>query len=963
MPSYADDILQVIAPNIQVQVGTPPPLPPGSFDTTIETNIFTILDIASRKTEPIGKDRTKDLINKTKPKPPSKFLIKNYTDSSAVSNLSPPPPPQSFSPVILSSSSSPPSPPSSKRPLSDLPSNLPFDEIRYTPQNLLGVIPSASSSDPQRFWDLTWDPFMKSMADAFKDFPSAVYIDPINSCISTPYFSPEAKRHRNGIMGDSRTLDQARTVYLWEMRNRVDQKNILRPRPDGFIDVVPQRSDAKKPRDFIYIEPGKCEKAAGIKNGNGDSLNAFSLIFGIAKGGNENMVQAGGWEIRILFGDVILEMFEGQEEARVTIQKKDPPEKITIKPSIGGVVTTGIGNKIYILTFIPVWNGILISYGIPGSSDWGDSVRFVSIDQNLDINTVITQIINPPPKNDNDTPDPNYIPKTVIKRNKKRYLQPGIRIVNSKTGSESLSSSNTGSGKPATFQMGKRLSVEYYHCGGALKFVPIYFPQYSRYHFIYPGTASNEDLKIKPEYTKTAAGKLQPKPLNDNVFYVQTKSKAVIMPIFGFQSGDFLDFRSHLTTIVRDKRAPFACFSMEFKSYNPEVRVPMQVWGGMIRDHLTGKSGFIEEPPPNQDGVLSAAAISVPRIRSFSIQRSLDGSSGDIVWDRFDPITQTVDSRPFQEVGAIQVQVTGGLNTSPGIVFTGIAYGNAEEDQPGENLVRIPLKGRESKLSSEGGLGLLNVPFFDGYDHRDAMTYMAVYGGFPIDTSLATPFRLISSYNINNPVIDFPMGTPVSEAMDTISKYGGSLYYFNRFGTCVYIDVEKSTGINWNFPDLLLENFSDEPDSTWVRNQIWILALVAYPQPGKPLVTNFADVPTQAVMLSVNLDTYPSFAWAKMAVYAIPQMVRDINELTRQAVRIAQGQSRPRSLARCRIPGNALIELLDTINGKWIVTSISHQVDLQRKTWSTDLGVELFIPDVIPTGSVTLLPLTAIESP
>jgi hypothetical protein len=1000
MPAYGDDELLLVAPNVQVQVGTPLPLPPGTFPPTLPSNIFTILDIYSRKTEPIGKDTTNVLISMTKPKPPTKFLLKNYADPSAVATPAPPPPP---SVVVLASPPTIllPPPPSSKSPIPDLPPNIPFDEIRYVPKDLIGVFPPYSSSPPSPptvspqivplpFPNILWDPFMKSMYESFKDFPSAIYVDEINSCISTPYFSPEAKRHRNGVVNDSRTPYLPTATYKWDMRRKADRRRVLTPRADGAIDVQPQPRNAKNARE-VYLDPGIWENAVGIKNGN--SLNAFSLILGIAGGAYDNYVQVAFWHIRISFGDVILDLFEGKEEARVRIQGKDPPEKVTIKPSVGSVLTTGFGDKVFILTFIPVWNGLLVSYGIPGSSDWGTSIRFIPIDKNLDINTEITNVINPPPKSDMDVPDPNYIPKTVVKRKNKRYLTPGVRIVNAKASSGSLSMSNTGPGKPSILNMGTRLKIEYYRCGGALKFVPVYFPQYSRYHFIYPGSASDKDLttteyvpvappgsspppptspppssppppstSTKPQVKPKPKPGIKPKPPNQNVFKVPTKSQAITMPIFGYQSGSFVDFRTHLTTIVKDKQAPFACFSMEFKSVTPEVRVPMQVWGGMIVDNLVVGGGFAEVPPANQDGVLSAAAISIPRIRSVSVQRSLDGSSGDVVWDRFDPLTQQVDSRPIQEVGAIQIQVTGGANTNPGIIFTGIAYGNAEEDQPGENLIRIPLKGRESKISSEGGLGLINVPFFDGYDHRDAMAYMAVYGGFPINTNLATPFKLISSYNINNPVIDFPMGTPVSQAMDTIAQYGGALYYFDRFGTCIYIDVQSSTGTNWNYPDLALESFSDEPDSTWVRNQIMILALVAYPQPGKPLATNFENVPTQAVMLSVNLDTYPTFAWAKMAVYAIPQMVKDVNELQRQAVQIAKGQSRPRSSARCKIPGNAQIELLDTINYKWIVTSISHQVDLQRKTWSTDIGVELFIPDFEPIAYVTLAPLTPAES-
>ena len=1009
MPSYTDDELWQIAPNIEVQVGSPSQPPPGELPSpAVPANIFTILDIYSRGTEPIGPDTTNDLIKKTKPKPPSHFLIKNYTDP-AVKKMtpSPPPPPSSgtlasappSSGTLASSPPPPPPPPSTKSNLPDLPASLPFDEIKYVPKELVGVIPNKDSWMFKAGIDV-WDPLVKSAAATFKDFPSAVYISPINSCISTPYFSPQAKRHRNGILNDSTTTNERNTTYLWEMEDQEERRAILSTRGDGIINVTPQPCDAKSPRNFIYLDSAKREKSYYINNG--DCLNAFSLIFGITKGTNNNMSQAGSWSIGLSFGDVMFWMFEGKEEGHVSIKEKTPADKITIKPSVGNVLTTDFGGRVFILSFIPVWNGILVSYGVPGSSNWGDSVSFIAIDQDLDINQEISTIINPPPKSDFDVPDPNYIPKTVVMRNGKRYKTPGVRLVNSKTGKSSLPRSNTGNGKPSTFDMGTRINVMYYHCGGALKFVPLYFPQYSRYHFVYPGAASNADLTAASEYEpvtppgsppppppppsskKRKKPKIKKKPINQNVFLVPTKSKAITMPIFGFQSGNFVDFRTHLCTIVTDQSGPFACFSMEFKSLTPSLRVPIQVWGGIIVDNVITDDGFATQAPPNQDGTLSSPILSpsgaswISRIRSVNVQRALDGSSGTIEWDRFDPINQRLDDRPYQQVGAIQIQALGGANTIPGIIFTGIAYGNAEEDNPGENIIRIPLKGRESKISAEGGIALVNVPFFDGYDHRDAMNYMAAYGGFPIswtdsrsgDTSphsipsdpLATPFKLISSYNINNPVVDFPMGTPVSQAMDTISQYGGALYYFNRFGTCVYIDVEKSTGIDWYYPDLAVENFSDEPDHTWVRNQILIMGLVAYPQIGKPLATNSGTTPTQAVMLSVNLETYPTFAWTKMAVYTIPQMVKDINELQRQAVQIAKGQSRPRSLARCKIPGNSNIELLDTINHKWLVVSISHQIDLQRKTWSTDLGIELFVPDVVPivdTGD--LIPLTPIE--
>jgi hypothetical protein len=193
--------------------------------------------------------------------------------------------------------------------------------------------------------------------------------------------------------------------------------------------------------------------------------------------------------------------------------------------------------------------------------------------------------------------------------------------------------------------------------------------------------------------------------------------------------------------------------------------------------------------------------------------------------------------------------------------------------------------------------------------------------------------------------------------MDTIATAAGSLYYFDRLGTMVYMSANVTTGVNWNYPDLFLESFSDEPDHTWVRNMIILFALVAHPSAHQTINVDYTTVPTQMVMMRIPLVTYPEFAWAKMGVYTIQQVVRDTEEVVRQGIQIATGQSRPRATARCRIPGNAQIELLDTINERWAVTSISQQVDTQRKTWSTEIGVEMIRPE-IQVGDWDMLPMS-----
>jgi hypothetical protein len=313
----------------------------------------------------------------------------------------------------------------------------------------------------------------------------------------------------------------------------------------------------------------------------------------------------------------------------------------------------------------------------------------------------------------------------------------------------------------------------------------------------------------------------------------------------------------------------------------------------------------------------------------------------------------------MQNVGAIQVALAGGANTIPGIVFTGLAMGNAQENSPDENHVRIPLRGRESKLDTDGGIVLLGAPYFDGMDHRDAMTFLANYGAVPIDTSLAEPFPLISSLNLRNPIFDFPNGTGVNQAMETVSQSAGTIYYFDRFGTLIYFEAAKTTGRNWNYPDLNLEQFSDEPDFQWLRDRIIIRSTVRAPGSNRFVPGNdpTEQIPIELVEVKVSMTSIPTFPWPRIGVYTIPQIVDSRAELIRLAYQMAKGIARPRSASRCQIPGNAQMELHDLINSNWLVTSISHNVDTQAKRWTMNVGVELFVDIGVNVGAPIIKPL------
>jgi hypothetical protein len=944
MTAFSDDQLAAYAPNIVVRVATPIPYTSSnvSFSESIPQVVSSILDIATKGTGVIGADQTRDLAKKSFSKNPAKFWIKLYGSSQG--RIGSPSPASPASPV------SPP-PESSSTSVKDLPDNLPFDEILYEIGDLPGLnLPVRPPDAPPE----ERTPLEISAAETFTNFPGAVYIPATSSCISTPYFSPQAKRHRNGVMGNALNNDQRNTVYLWQEHETRAALLALQPRPDGIVNVVPRSRDALVPTS-VYIDPGKWEKKFNIKNGL--FLNSFSLILGIVGGPGDDKSQAALWKIILTFGDITFEIVEGRAESELTIRGTETPQRLMLKPSTASYVTDNFGERPYLLTFIPVWNGILISDGTPGSSDWADSVRYIPKNLNLNVNNLITDALTSKlTQAQIDQGKTDLPPQVIVTRNGKRYRTPGIMI-------DGLRKNKT-----ADIRTGMRLGIEFHRCGAAMKFVPLTFPRYTRYHYVYPGAVDPRDTipddsprrrRRKPRRSAATTETAVPAPkLTDqpNVFKVKTRSNALVLPIFHFSMTDPLDFRENLATIVRNRSKPYSCLSLEFKSVNPDVRKPMQVWGATVYDRFSLTESLNVIPPTNDEGFLTVNDLPEPRILRVSIQRALDGSSGLITWDRNDPVLGILP-RPPQRVGAVQIAVQGGANTVPGVIFTGIAVGNSQLDESEDNSINLPLRGREMKLEADGGIVLINPPFLDGFDHRDAMAFLANYAGVPIDTSLADPFRLISSLDIQNPILDFPMGTGVSQAMETITRESGSLYFFDRLGTLIYIDAERSTGRNWVLPDVRIEQFSDEPDFTWVRNEIIIYALVAafgFSQSGGDI----SQAPTQVMMVRVPVQTIPPFPWARQAVYTIPQVVRDVNELTRLADRIARGIARPRATARCQVPADARIDLLDLINDRWIITSISHDADTQSKRWNMSLGVELFVIDAGNVGSPEILPLT-----
>lgn len=788
------------------------------------------------------------------------------------------------------------------------------------------------------------------IANSYNNLPSGVMIPSAGCVISTPYYPMDPKYLRNGVQNNSKTLNPAETPYLWQSEEVIRDArtgrsvNVLQPRPDGAVEMTPQPRGAKNPRETIKLRPALYESSLGINAGK--AVNSFTLQLGIVPGCEDAQNSPKPWRIRIVFGEVMVLMEEGRGELEITFQGKDP-QRYMIAIGANQITTSGFGSRPYALTFIPVWNGLLISDAPPGSSNFAERVVYFSKSINRSPVEEMNKIFYPESEKDRPKKDPKVLPKL------KTGLNFGLNF-KAKDAPEGIEIKDDDETRVIT---GESINITYLRCGGMIKYIPVYFTDAMRIHYIDRGSqqVSSKDIKTlvsgSPPITTT-------QPVNstnipEDVMELTKDKDETILPVFYYKNAPFYRVNARKAVLPFNDNTPYSDTVVEYRREKPDYKAPIQTWGFLK---------FRTDPVikfRNDDGFLNNNDVPQSKIKAISVQRSLDGSSGSITWDRFDPVTG-VTLRPPQNSGGIRIAALGGRDTIPGVIFTGMAIGNAEDNTVQSNDINVPLHGREYKITEEGGLKLLNVPYFDGYDHREVMQFLCNYGGIPFKSN-ATPYRLPASYNIGAPVVDFVAGTPVWGAMGEIAKMASTLFYFDRFGVLQYYDVQTVRGKNWEYPDNAVENYNDEPDYSSIRNRVVLSALIAEHLPQK-LESTIAD-PLQIaapVIMKLDLDTNPEFAWDKMMFYVINGVLPTQAEFNRVALRIAKGVSRPRAAGKVTIPGNAEIELLDTFNTNWVVTQISQNIDLQAKSWHTSLGLEL-IADTPLSGEVTILPIESLS--
>lgn len=322
-------------------------------------------------------------------------------------------------------------------------------------------------------------------------------------------------------------------------------------------------------------------------------------------------------------------------------------------------------------------------------------------------------------------------------------------------------------------------------------------------------------------------------------------------------------------------------------------------------------------------------------IQSVTVTTSLDGSSGSIVVDKYGYAGQ--HAVPDQSIGSIIIDVAGQTGTVSGTIFKGLAMGVADNRTSDGGTFTIPLVGLEKKLDD---IMLINVPFFDGETLGVAINFLTKYAGIAAQTGFAnTGVTLGVTDDIAAVRFDWKAGTTVRSALedvmaDTLHNYvvrDGYIYFYSLNSVT---GLPNIAGTDWKggYPDAKTIMYDATPDFEDLKNEIVVLALQ---QIADGQGTNIQNMPAFPRIIVKSVATTPDVPWAKTMVRPLPGML-DMQKIDLSAQKLTASCSVYELMGRTSIPGNALIRPYDTW-GNFIIYSVTQNIDLKTKTWTTDL--------------------------
>jgi len=325
-------------------------------------------------------------------------------------------------------------------------------------------------------------------------------------------------------------------------------------------------------------------------------------------------------------------------------------------------------------------------------------------------------------------------------------------------------------------------------------------------------------------------------------------------------------------------------------------------------------------------------------VTNLSVTIGLDGSSGNITVDKYGLAGQ--DAVATQSIGAITITMDGPTGTTGGKIFSGIGMGIGESESSDGGTWTIPLVGLTKKMED---IVLINAPFFDGYKAGDVLEFLTKYSGIRLNLDNAPnayldSHRLTASVDLNTPVFDWKAGTSIADAMSQVMEDRLYWYFINKEGYVkvyelseddalpVYLGPNRKTGV---YTDTKIVSRDLTPDFDDLRNEIVVISLREID------VTSSSVPPLEPLILSSSNVTDPIVPWSKGYVQGVPGVLTE-DELSSVLDRAKAFSKQYEITGRVTIPGNANIEPYDQW-GEYVIVSVTHNVDFQSKTWTTDI--------------------------
>lgn len=322
-------------------------------------------------------------------------------------------------------------------------------------------------------------------------------------------------------------------------------------------------------------------------------------------------------------------------------------------------------------------------------------------------------------------------------------------------------------------------------------------------------------------------------------------------------------------------------------------------------------------------------------IKNVSVTIGLDGSSGTMTVDKYGVAGQ--DAIADQSIGAVVLEVTGGISTKEGTIFKGLGMGISNAETSGDSVWTVPLLGLEKKLED---IALINPPYMDGETLATALDYLCRSAGIIHDMSAADgTVTLSASEEINTARFDWKSGTSIKTALDDVMGDTKHVYvvrdgkiFFYELGTDglpTTLGPDQSTG--YDFTNMVA--IDKTPDFDDLRNYVVAMAMQKVPE-GQG--TEIQQVPTWPMIETRTKTTTPDVPWAKCMV-AVYSGLLDPATLADIADKLDNQTSTYELSGRITIPGNAEIKPYDQWGTDYVIMSVTHNVDLDAKTWTTDL--------------------------